>query len=30
VRISRADLADFLLAVVESGDYVRQRVVIAY
>jgi putative NADH-flavin reductase len=29
-RISRADLADFLLTVVESGDYVRQRVAIAY
>jgi len=29
-RISRADLAGFLLAVVESGDYVKQRVAIAY
>lgn len=29
-RISRGDLAGFLLAVVESGDYVRQRVAIAY
>jgi putative NADH-flavin reductase len=30
VRISRADLAEFLLTVVETGDYVKQRVVIAY
>jgi putative NADH-flavin reductase len=29
-RISRADLAGFLLTVVETGDYVRQRVAIAY
>ena len=29
-RISRADLAEFLLTVVESGGYVRQRVAIAY
>jgi putative NADH-flavin reductase len=29
-RISRADLADFLLTVVESGDYAKQRVAIAY
>jgi putative NADH-flavin reductase len=29
-RISRADLAEFLLAVAESGDYLRQRVAIAY
>lgn len=30
VRISRADLAEFLLTVLETGDYVKQRVAIAY
>lgn len=30
LRISRADLAEFLLAVVETGAYIRQRVALAY
>jgi putative NADH-flavin reductase len=30
LRISRADLAQFLLAVVEHGEFVRQRVALAY
>ena len=29
-RISRADLADFLITVVESAEYAKQRVAIAY
>jgi putative NADH-flavin reductase len=29
-RISRADLAEFLLTVVETDDYVKQRVALAY
>lgn len=29
LRVSRADLAEFLLEVAESGEYVRQRVALA-